>query len=771
MDRRRLRAATAAMFLISFGLVLFELLLTRLFAVVLFAQLAHLALALALLGIGVGSVAQYMRPSLVPEEGFERRLGWLCLIQAAAALLAVVVAISVPLMRPEAGRGHGYADQLQVGWFIVLLVLLLVPFIAAGVAFAGAFQRRKEHIGRLYGADLIGGGVAAVAFIPLLGWLAGPDLVFVVIGACALGAWLLFRVAPARRSAWVGVATMGATGAAVIGALAVGELLPVRTFHAHDAGRVEYTEWTPLSRLAIYPEHGVTKVFLDAGSSSEIIVTRPHALEMRAQMHRSLVYELYDPPADIAVLAAAAGPDVAIAQSYGFEGIEAIDIVSEIADLVATRYADAPANPYVVGNTRRIKADARAAILHSAHEYDIIHMVHANLWSMTGMIANAWSPSLLETVEAFETYLDRLTDRGTVSFGRGPFTTALARAAAEALGRRGVTDPWRYIAYVSRGRRVQTVLVKKRPWTPAEIDRLHAAVSRHPGAVIEADPGQPLGPRGRELFTTGVVLTDDRPYLDEPGRMTDAFLALLRGDGEELEREDYVGRIYKALAIQWVFVLVVGALLIFLPLARRGTAELRRVRGAGVGLLYVSAIGYGYLAIEIVLIHELVMFVGHPTYAVTIVILSMLVCSGLGSIVSGRLPAHRSTGYLQAALLAVLALGALHALLVPGWLTSLGLGWSLPARTVITGLALAPLGFAMGMPFPLAMRLLPASASGLVPWAWALNGWMSVVASLATVVAARQYGYRSAFALALGAYVIALLLAPRVRTIGSTSSG
>ena len=69
--------------------------------------------------------------------------------------------------------------------------------------------------------------------------------------------------------------------------------------------------------------------------------------------------------------------------------------------------------------------------------------------------------------------------------------------------------------------------------------------------------------------------------------------------------------------------------------------------------------------------------------------------------------------------------------------------------------ALLPLGFIMGMPFPLVIRMLPGEASGIVPWAWALNGWMSVVASLVTVLISRTWGYSFAFVVALGAYLLA----------------
>ncbi|HNH50432.1 MAG TPA: hypothetical protein PKY30_25595, partial [Myxococcota bacterium] len=192
----------------------------------------------------------------------------------------------------------------------------------------------------------------------------------------------------------------------------------------------------------------------------------------------------------------------------------------------------------------------------------------------------------------------------------------------------------------------------------------------------------------------------------------------------------------------------------------------------GWALLYVACLGYGYLAVETTLVHELVLFVGHPTYAITVVVLTMLLSSGLGSAWVERWPQAQIAGRLRGALVGVLILGALAAWVLPPWMQRELLGLGLELRLGITFLLLFPLGFLMGVPFPAAVRLLPAQAAGLVPWCWALNGWMSVVASMGTVLVARLWGYTAAYEVALGAYVGALvvgLLLGRVRAAAAPS--
>lgn len=766
-------ALTATMFLLSGGLVLFELLLTRIFGVVLFSQFAHLALLLALLGISVGAVMQHTMPRLLPAEALEQRMAWVCLGQTLAMVLAVACALNFPMTEQWdqattnfAHRGGKSEALVHQGWFAALLPILMSPFCFAGLGFAAAFQHRKAHIGRLYGADLLGGGFGAVAFLPALGLFSAPDVVFVCSLMTAAAAGLLFVATQQARWARL-TAALGAGLLVVLSVAATGtELLTVRYAAGYSEREVLHSEWTALTRLALHDDgRGSLKVLLDNSSASVVVRDARDLARIKKHAERGVVYQLHQPGARVAVIAASAGPELAVAQSYGYTKIDAIDIAADIGDMVARRYPDAPLNPYTHGETNRIMADGRAAILHANHPYDIIQMVHANLHSNAGMMATAWSPGLLETTESFHTYLDRLSDDGTISFGKGHHTGTIARAAAAALRERGVKRPETHIAYIKRPG-LQFMLVKKRPWQAAERDRLLKILGgRGMGRVaLYWDPLSRLTRRGRRLFRPESLMTDDRPYLDRPELLGNAFSRL--SDPDYMKKKDrYLGRVYDMLIIQVLFALSAGVLLLLVPLVLRGGARLGEVRRVHVVLLYVACLGYGYLAIETVLIHELILFVGHPTYAVTAVILGMLLSSGIGSFMAGRLREESLLRSLMVALVAVILLASLQAWVVPDLLKTYALGLPSFVRILITIAVLSPLGFAMGFPFPLGLRLLPDSAASVVPWAWALNGWMSVVASIATVLVSRNFGYQDASMIAVAAYVLALLAAlglPRV---------
>ncbi|MCB9672280.1 MAG: hypothetical protein H6736_04055 [Alphaproteobacteria bacterium] len=756
------------MFLLSAGLVLFELGLTRLFGVVLFASYAHLALALALLGISVGAMLQQLWPDLVPEEGLERRLAWLSLLQGSTTVLAVLAAVTFPLTRQfdEAPTTYGERSSqlwelLDPWWFSALLPVLALPFAVVGLAFAGTFQRRKDDIGLVYGADLIGGGAGALAFIPLLYAIPAPDLAWMVLAVCGLSAVVLARENVLR----------GAGGAAVVVGLlgsALGSAgttaFPVRYAAGYSEENVTYTKWTPLTRLAVHEDQRGIYMLLDNSSASEIITTEERREAKSHEAARSFVYHMHPPGSRIAILAASAGPEVAVAQALGHTGIDAIDIASEIGEVVARRWPDSDVNPYVVGDTHRVWSDGRAAILHAREPYQIIQMVHANLHSAAGLMANTWSPNLLETKEAFHTYFDKLSEHGTLSFSAHTQTRPFARAAAAALMERGVTEPERHIFYIG-GANI-FMLVKKRPFTPKECANIVGVLGtwRPPETVIN-NPCSPNAVQAKNLFQVGPVLTDDRPFFESPERFAESagrMWSRIQGHQVPIRTID---ALYLVLMLQTVFVVVSGSLLVLVPLLLRGSRGLG-VSGAVWALAYVSCLGYGYLGVETVLVHELVLFVGHPVYAVTAVIFTMLVFSGLGSMLAGTFPESTLQGRLRQVLAAVVVLGIVQATAVPALLNAVALGLPMPVRVGLTGLCLAPLGTLMGMPFPLFLRVLRPQAATIVPWAWAFNGWTSVVASLATIWISRLVGFSAAFGVAIVAYAVAVALVGRIARVG-----
>jgi hypothetical protein len=215
-----------------------------------------------------------------------------------------------------------------------------------------------------------------------------------------------------------------------------------------------------------------------------------------------------------------------------------------------------------------------------------------------------------------------------------------------------------------------------------------------------------------------------------------------------------------------LMVALLTLLAVLTPLLLFARQRVRGVSGAGRVMLYFVGIGLGYMLLEMPLMQRFILFLGHPTYALSVVLFSLLLCSGLGSYSTQSVPAEGLTRRLRLALLGVIAIGLLYLVVLPGTLHGL-IGLALGLRILLTVILLAPLGLCMGMPFALGMAVIrhdpkaPGESSkrqALIPWFWAVNGSASVLSSVLAVVLATTLGFNAAMAVGLGAYVAALVL-------------
>jgi predicted MFS family arabinose efflux permease len=170
--------------------------------------------------------------------------------------------------------------------------------------------------------------------------------------------------------------------------------------------------------------------------------------------------------------------------------------------------------------------------------------------------------------------------------------------------------------------------------------------------------------------------------------------------------------------------------------------------------LYFACLGLGFIMVEIVLIQRFNLFFGYPVYSLSVVLFTILLASGLGSVIAGRWAEARN---LRRALIALCVLLLLYAAALPVLLDAL-LGESTPARIVIAVALIAPLGILLGMPFPTGLRFAGRESKSLVSWAWAANGVASVFGSTLAVLISMTYGFDASFLTGAGAYLLALVL-------------
>ena len=254
--------------------------------------------------------------------------------------------------------------------------------------------------------------------------------------------------------------------------------------------------------------------------------------------------------------------------------------------------------------------------------------------------------------------------------------------------------------------------------------------------------------------------TDDRPF----------FWSFLRGRLDEIPDANkdpfqFLRLWDEALALMYrlIFVVVALAVVFFagpLLLLARAPETRAGIRRTSALLVYFACLGYGFLTIEIPLLQRFILLLGKPVYAMTVVLFSLLLFSGIGSLVSSRFGDPLRT--LRKVLVVILVLTATYVFLLPPVITSL-LGLSTPVRIVATIALLAPIGLVMGMAYPLGIRVLTGHGAGLVPWAWGINGALSVVASVLAIYLSSRIGFAATLLTGVAAYGVGLACMMLVR--------
>ncbi|MGD1994214.1 MAG: hypothetical protein PVI59_13565, partial [Anaerolineae bacterium] len=252
--------------------------------------------------------------------------------------------------------------------------------------------------------------------------------------------------------------------------------------------------------------------------------------------------------------------------------------------------------------------------------------------------------------------------------------------------------------------------------------------------------------------------TDDRPFFFNLVRLGDLLDPSLSASGVYRTSMEAI----TILSIVLGVTILLGALFVLVPLGlgarRRGLAR----PPAGL-LAYFAALGIGFMLVEMPLIQRLTVYLGRPVYSLAVVLFSLLLFSGLGSLWIGRRARGEETPPLTRIFALLMALIGFHAVVAP-WLLRETVGWPLGARVAITVALLAPLGALMGMPFPMGMRWAGLQKPGVVPWLWGVNGVTSVMGSALGIALAIHVGFRAVLLIGAGIYGLAgLLIARQVR--------
>lgn len=763
---------TGGIGLSSFSALLLELGLTRLFSVVLFYHFAFLAISIALLGLGAGGVFAYLRKHHLQRYELRRF----------AALCAGLNALTIPLVL-EIVLHVPVSLELTGGNFARLTAIYLasaIPFFLTGLQFSVIFARESERIPRLYGADLAGGSLACIAIVPLLNWVGGPNAIL-FSGLIAGVAAIVWSATPKPRALAVAVTSLLALA---IAGNHSGRLADITWAKGVIRKNVEFARWNALSRVEVdRAPDGARVIVIDADANTFIMNADPRYFG-KQDWEKGL---MASPPAAVnalrpqgayAIIGPGGGVDVLRAVVGGSSSVTGIEINPIIATrIMQERYADFAYHLYDRPEVHIHVADGRSFIRNSDNRYDVIQMTLVDTWASTAAGAFALSENNLYTAEAFREYFEHLKPDGIIAITRWEFrqpreALRVVSQAMDALHRLGTTDMERHFVVIAQGELNEdginvAVLAKKTPFMEAELKAVQQYTTAHPPLQLLYSPSQPPANPFTELIRSHdpIAFSRNYPFNISPVNDNRPFFFFTLKTSNILRSFSDTG------AMDWkvnLGVAILGMLLLISVAAVLGFLLLPLMVGAGrtrqhSSLFYFVGVGLGYILVEVSFIQRFVLFLGHPTYALTVVVFLLLLSSGAGSFASRKW--FSETGRVWFPLLGIAAALLLYALVLPPLLNSL-VGAAFAAKLFVSSVVLVPLGFAMGMPFPTGLRALCGGRSaGLesneVEWAWAMNAAASVLGSVLAIVIALEYGLTATLLCGAAAYAVAAPLRPR----------
>ncbi|MEE9146500.1 MAG: SAM-dependent methyltransferase, partial [Candidatus Tectomicrobia bacterium] len=502
----------------------------------------------------------------------------------------------------------------------------------------------------------------------------------------------------------------------------------------------------------------------------------------------ALPYHLRQHPR-VLILGAGGGTDVLLAHYQQARSIDAVELNPQVVELVRQTYADFVGDLYRTPGVRLHVAEARGFVAASREHYDVIQVALLDSFGAAAAGVHALNESYVYTVEALQAYIKRLRPGGLLVLTRWLklpprdsvklFATALA-----ALERSGVTQAGRQLALI-RGWQTTTLLVKRGELTAEEIATIRAFCDARSFDVAYY-PGMPAALANRYnvldapyFFAASMALvgaerddflwrykfqiapaTDDQPYFFHffKWRVLPEILALRGQGGLPLLEWGYLMLIVTLLQAS-----AVSFVLIVLPLRvlRYGVASRWYWRRTGC---YFAALGLAFLFIEIAFMQRFILFLSHPLYAIAVVLGAFLVFAGLGSSYAARVTQRAQASQAQPAgrptvvAVAGIVIIALLYLVFLEPLFQLCLSFPAVVKIGLTLALIAPLAFCMGMPFPLGLARVARQMPGMIPWAWGVNGYASVLSAILATILAIHYGFTIVVGLALGLYMLAAVV-------------
>lgn len=781
-------------FLIALSTLLLEFTLTRVLSVSLWYHFAFMIISVALLGFGVSGVflALNKKINLINTD---KLLTILSICYGVSVIVCFLLMNKIPF-----DPFSLLSDSMQFVYLPLYYLLITVPFFFAGLIISVLLSRFKQDVSKLYFFDLTGAGVACLAFVLLMPEAGGNGTIIFAAGFGFLAA-VVFGIDNHKILSLISFILLIVAFTFLIDK---DERFPINVtankiygnFIKQRPDLKIRTDWNTFSRVDVMIDedkaedgYNLYTAIIDAGNATTNIPNvKSLPLQTKPADASNLAYVLKDSAEKVFIIGSAGGGEILSGLYHNAKNITAVEINGILNQLIGNdlAYWTGP----LIKNNKKVKLitdDARSVLSSKRIVYDVIISAHTISASAVSSGAMSMVENYVLTKEAVKEYLHHLDKSGVIYISR-PETqipkliATLKEARLEnSLGlenskknfvifRRPPNDfesDKSFLAgviYKKDGFSLEDIINVRNEASSLGMDLLYDPFSSEDNIYKKLIESDNIYLDVKNSETRIEPATDDQPFFDQNigfGNLSWNGIKETFSQNEKgilaLKDKPVAETTLLAILIQCIFI---AGLLILVPL-KFFKSESNSGKSGDYSmdkkfLFYFACLGFGYIVLQICMIQKFTLFLGQPVITLLTVVSTMLIASGLGSLVSLKFYNNKLKKlYIIFGIIAAftLVIGILNPVIFKS-LIRLELHW----RILLSAAIIFPLGFFMGMPFPLGMSLIFPSEKRFVAFAWGVNGFFSVIGTVSAIILAMMFGFRFVFILGAVIYVIAMFL-------------
>ena len=773
--------------LLSLAVLAAELGLIRAFDVLFYPNIAYMIITSALFGFGLAGVYAVLRPLRATQRVVSVISRWVVL-QA----IATIAILPILNWLPFDFNKIAVEPINQTLYFAGIYLALVLPFFLAGLTLANLYSTHADKAQLLYFSDLSGAAIGSILVVLLIPVVGPGGLLF-----CAAASSMLAASFLSKARLWSISCSIIAVVFLLIPFAHLPDYIDFKEHQdkrgiklAREQGRIERTLWDPVSKIDVVDYGSMRQILYDGGSQESTFFPFDGDFQsLRASIsdrteqsfwQRGVLASHYlkrDTGARVLVIGSAAGQETKAALMYGAEHVTGVEMVGAVVELGKSEYSSYIGDLFHHPAVDVIVGEGRSFLRSQEDEYDIIQIFSNHTSSAVASGTGALATTYLQTTQAYKQYFTHLSNDGVLHINHHAYPK-MVMTAGLAWSELGWKDFRKHVVVFTRGEddTLPTFLVKMQPWTAGELEDLKTFFSEDfpwdPDLYVLAE--DPLHPEYSWLTSESYLVEQPgslfgrTDYRTSPATDNQPFFNFLRSsifltleDWQRLAKGSLEGVPIESTALTFTGIvsLFYGTVFILIPLlfSSIGRTDWLHKRQT---LMYFSCLGAGFMIIEFVLIQVFMHVIGSPLHVTSTVIFVLLFGAGIGSFTSGKLHITPSRGW-HIPFLGIIV-SCLIIVAARSFVFELFQASPISVRILIASCFIFPLGFFMGMPFPLGILALKEQPKGSIAWAWGMNGLFTVLGGFLGVVFSIRWGFNITLVIALLMYAVAFAMFPTI---------